>query len=309
MCGQKVEHMGGAERLIAESTGRVVSGPLSVTEGDNVTLRVPGSKTVDSSDVRVFLNDVVVPSDHDRISVEKDGSTDNYVVINDIGINDGGRYTVEFGGNVVPLSVIEVVPAETGSVLEEVTLDKPQVVMEEESVGSAGVSLVELEEDKDVGESVEHELPVHEVMEGDTVNLTIERPESSQVTLYRNGEKIEPSSRLDLKPKSTTSTEITIKNIIPNDEGTYTVSFDNLNKKTKLMFLKVVSKPMLYDVLSLPKDIFEEGEVLQLECTFDKPQQDLIWLKDGDELKDDDNTTIENNEQTYTLTIRNLKPH
>ena len=45
-----------------------------------------------------------------RVTIEKDGKTDNYVVVSDAKPEDVGRYTVEFNGKLQPLCMLEVTP-------------------------------------------------------------------------------------------------------------------------------------------------------------------------------------------------------
>jgi hypothetical protein len=159
------------------------------------------------------------------------------------------------------------------------------------------------------------EIPTHEVVEGDSVNLTLERPTGTDVKeifLLQNDKKIAPTTRLTIKPVSPTTTEITLKNVKPNDEGTYSIQFGK-QPSQKLMNLKVLPKPVVHDSLHLPKDVFEEGETLTIQCDFDKkPEEDLVWkLNDVplNQLKDN-RVTIEttDNGKSYTLTVKDLRP-
>jgi hypothetical protein len=160
------------------------------------------------------------------------------------------------------------------------------------------------------------EIPTHEVVEGDSVNLTIERPTGTDVKetfLLQNDKKIAPNTRLIIKPVSSTTTEITLENVKLNDEGIYSIQFGK-QPSQKLMKLKVLPKPVVHDSLHLPKDVFEEGETLTIQCDFDKkPEEDLVWkLNDVplNQLKDD-RVVIEttDNGKSYTLTVKDLRPN
>jgi hypothetical protein len=169
--------------------------------------------------------------------------------------------------------------------------------------------IVEEEEEKP------EEIPTHEVIEGDSVNLTIERPKDSdikQIFLLQNDKKVQPNTRLTIKPVSSTTTEITLENIKPNDEGLYSVQFGN-QPTHKLMNLKVLPKPVVHDSLHLPKDVFEEGETLTIQCEFDKkPEENLVWKLNDiplNQLNDDRiNIEIGDNGKSYTLTVKDLRP-
>jgi hypothetical protein len=175
--------------------------------------------------------------------------------------------------------------------------------------------VVDEEEEEEEEEQQPEEIPTHEVVEGDSVNLTIERPTGTDVKeifLLQNDKKLQPSVRLTIKPVSPTNTEVTLANVQLNEEGTYSIQFGK-QPSQKLMNLKVLPKPVVHDSLHLPKDVFEEGETLTIQCDFDKkPEENLVWkLNDVplDQLKDS-RVTIEttDNGKSYTLTVKDLRP-
>ncbi|CAF4145880.1 unnamed protein product, partial [Adineta steineri] len=274
---------------------------VKVPKGDTITIRIPDSKTTESSEINLYINNqpVTTLTDEDsRITIEKDGKTDNYVVVSDATPEDVGRYTVEFNGKMQPLCMLEVTPGRERK--SEADIPLQQGVVEE---------IVEEEEEQP------EEIPTHEVVEGDSVNLVIERPSDTDVKqtfLLQNDKKLDQNTRLTIKPVSSTSTEITLENVNPNDEGTYSIQFGN-QPSQKLMNLKVLPKPIVHDALHLPKDVFEQGETLTIQCEFDKtPDESLVWkLNDVplDQLKDD-RITIEigDNGKSYTLTVKDLRP-
>ena len=270
---------------------------VKVPQGDTITIRVPDSKTTKSNEINLFINDkpVTTLNDEDsRVTVEKDGETDNYVVISDAKPEDVGRYTVEFNGKLQPLCMLEV--TEPRKKKSQVEIPPKQEVVEEE-------------------QKQPEEIPTHEVVEGDTVNLTIERPKDTDVKqtfLLQNDKKVEPNARLTIKPVSSTATEITIANVEPNDEGIYSIQFGN-QPTQKLMNLKVLPKPVVHDSIHLPKDVFEKGETLTIQCEFDKkPDEDLVWKLNDTPLEQlkDDRITVEktDNGKSYILTVKDLRP-
>ena len=235
-----------------------------------------------------------------RITVEKDGQTDNYLVVSDAKPEDAGRYTVEFNGQLKPLCMVEITPPRPKKSEVEIQPKKPVV---EEVV------------DEEEQEAEEDEIPTHEVVEGDSVNLTIERPSGTdvkEIVLSQNSKKLKPGARLSIKPVSPTTTEVILSNVNPDDEGTYSIQFGK-QPSQKLMNLKVLPKPIVHDSLHLPKDVFEEGETLTIQCDFDKkPEEELVWkLNDVplNQLKDK-RVTIEttDNGKSYTLTVKDLRP-
>jgi len=194
--------------------------------------------------------------------------------------------------------MLEVTPARPKKSEAEIPLK--QGVVEE---------VVEEEEQKP------EEIPTHEVVEGDTVNLTIERPTGSdvkEILLLQNDKKLQPNTRLTIKPVSSTTTEITLENVKPNDEGTYSIQLGKQPSR-KLMNLKVLPKPVVHDSLHLPKDVFDEGETLTIQCDFDKkPEENLVWKLNDIPINqlNDDRIIIEttDNGKSYTLTVKGLRP-
>ncbi len=274
---------------------------VKVPEGDTITIRIPDSKTKETNEINLYINEKPVTTLNEldsRITIEKDGKTDNYVVVSNAKPEDVGRYTVEFNGKLQPLCMLEVTPPRPKKPEAEIPLK--QGVVEE---------VVEEEQKPE-------EIPTHEVVEGDSVNLTIERPTGTDVKetfLLQNDKKIAPNTRLIIKPVSSTTTEITLENVKLNDEGIYSIQFGK-QPSQKLMKLKVLPKPVVHDSLHLPKDVFEEGETLTIQCDFDKkPEEDLVWkLNDVplNQLKDD-RVVIEttDNGKSYTLTVKDLRPN
>ena len=278
---------------------------VKVPQGDTITIRIPDTKTKESNEINLYIDDKPVTSLHDldsRITIEKDGQTDNYVVISDAKPEDVGRYTVEFNGKLQPLCMVDVTPPRQKKSEAEIPLQQPTV---EEIV----------DEEEEEEEQAPAEIPTHEVVEGDSVNLIIERPTGTDVKetfLLQNDQKLQPSTRLTIKPVSTTTTEITLENVKPNDEGTYSIQFGK-QPTQKLMNLKVLPKPVVHDSLHLPKDVFDEGETLTIQCDFEKkPDETLVWkLNDVplNELKDE-RVVIETTDdgKSYTLTVKDLRP-
>ena len=86
---------------------------VKVPQGDTITIRIPDSKTTESNEINLYIDDkpVTTLNDEDsRVTIEKDGQTDNYVVISDAKPEDVGRYTAEFNGKLQPLCMLEVTP-------------------------------------------------------------------------------------------------------------------------------------------------------------------------------------------------------
>ncbi|UJR34153.1 hypothetical protein I4U23_021560 [Adineta vaga] len=277
---------------------------VKVPEGNTITIRIPDSKTTESNVIKLYIDEKPIKTSIDedtRITIEKDGQTDNYVVVSDAKPEDVGRYTVEFNGKLQPICMLEVTPVPAKK--SEVEIPVKQGVVEE---------VVEEEEEQ---QQPIAEIPIHEVIEGDSVNLTIERPKDTDVKqtfLLQNDKKLDNNTRLTIQSATPTTTEITLENVKPTDEGLYSIQFGN-QPSQKLMNLKVLPKPIVHDALHLPKDVFEQGETLTIVCEFDKkPDENLVWKLNDVPLHQlkDDRITIETADdgKSYTLTVKNLRP-
>ena len=280
---------------------------VQVPRGDTITIRIPDSKTTETNEINLYINGKPVTTlddEESRITIEKDGQTDNYVVISDAQPDDVGRYTVEFNGKLQSICMLEVTPARPKVSQAEIPVQQPLVeeVKDEE------------EEEEEEEEVKPGEIPTHEVVEGDNVNLTIERPSGTdiqKVVLFLDGEKLQPNDSLTIKSVSSTSTEITINKVKPDDEGTYAVQFGD-QPKQNLMNLKVLPKPVVRDSLRLPKDVFEEGETLTIQCDFaKKPDEKLVWKLNDKPLNllKDERVLIEalDDGKSFVLTIKGLR--
>lgn len=140
--------------------------------------------------------------------------------------------------------------------------------------------------------------------------MRVELPEGTthkDVILLKEKEKVKPSEHIKIVQISPTTTEITIINAKPEDEGEYTVVVDD--KEQPLVQLKVIPKPVVYQTMNLPQTTFNEGETLTIKCQFDStPEENFDFLRNGKPLVPDEriSTTVEEN--TYTIVVENLRP-
>ena len=284
---------------------------LQVPQGDTISIRISDSKGTETNEIKLFINDQLLTTlndDESRFAIEKDGETDNYLVIADARPDDIGRYTVEFNGELRPICMLEVTPARVK--VSQAEIPVKQVVVEE---------LVEEEQEQQPAaaatpQETTEEIPTHEVVEGDTVNLTIERPigtDAKEISLSRNDEKLPSNSNVTVKPLSSTATEITLANVKLTDEGLYAIQISG-QPSQKLMKLKVLPKPVVHDSIHLPKDVFEQGETLTIQCEFDqKPDETLVWKFNDQPLNimKDERIIVETTDdgKSYTLTVKDLR--
>ena len=251
------------------------------------------------NEIKLYIDDQLVTTlnnEDSRITIEKDGQTDNYVVVSDAKPEDMGRYTAEFNGKLQPLCMLEVTPPRPKKSEAEIPLKQGD-----------GEEIIE--------EVKPEEIPTYEVIEGNSINLKIEQPEGTdikQTFLLQNDQKLQPNTRLTVEPVTSTTVEINFESVKPDDEGTYSIQFGNRPSR-KLMYLKVLPKPVVHNSLRLPKDVFQEGETLTIECEFDQlPEENLVWKLNDTPLGQlkDPRITIEtaDNGKSYTLTVKDLRP-
>ena len=155
-------------------------------------------------------------------------------------------------------------------------------------------------------EQTEEEIPVHEVEENSTVTLTVEVP-AKNVILFKDSKELKPSDRIKIVQTSSTTTEIQIVKAKPDDQGKYSIIFDQ--REQPLMQLKVVPKPVIRQTMDLPQTTFNEGDTLTIKCQFDSaPEESFEILHNGQPLLNDDRISTIVEETTYTIIVKNLRP-
>ena len=142
------------------------------------------------------------------------------------------------------------------------------------------------------------------------MTLTIERPKDTKpkdVILLKDGEELKPSDHVKVTSTSSTTTEIEIVKVKPEDEGDYTVEMKGVEQP--LVRLKVHPKPVVRREMQLPKTHFNEKETLTIVCQFDAtPEERFIFLHNEQPIVPDDrvSTTVEDNK--YTIVVKDLRP-
>ena len=154
------------------------------------------------------------------------------------------------------------------------------------------------------------ELPVQEVEETSTITLTIEKPEGTKpedLILLKDGHELKPSDHVKVTSMPSTTTEIQIIKVTPEDEGDYTVEIRGVEQP--LVRLKVNPKPVVRQEMQLPKTQFNERETLTIVCQFDTtPEEPFTFLHNDQPIIPNSHisTTIEDNK--YTIIVKDLRP-
>ena len=156
----------------------------------------------------------------------------------------------------------------------------------------------------------EQQTPVHEVTEGDMMNLTVEKPSTvklSDIKILKNHQPLQPSNNIRVQVTSPTTIDIKFAPVELIDQGHYSLQIRDQTQP--IMQLNVREKPVQRQIMNLPQDTFVENETLTIECKFDsKPDTQFVWTKDGSILLNDSRINIKQKNETFTLIIKDLKP-
>ena len=262
-----------------------------------------------------------------RVTTSIDSENNKYtIVVKDLRPDeDEGVYTLQSEHLVLDTPVITVLPeVETTTIEEEeqvFTIVPNQAPTD--TASEKEVRVITLNSKEKVGSSValsamtpiatsilqpedELEFPVQEVEETTTVTLTVDVPLRALV-LLKDGQPITSSVRLQIVETSSTTTEIRIIKVKPDDEGKYTIRVDDRDQP--LMQLKVIPKPVTRQTMDLPQTTFNQGETLTIKCQFDSaPDEPFEFLRNGQPLIADDRITLLIEETSYTIIVKNLRP-
>ena len=157
--------------------------------------------------------------------------------------------------------------------------------------------------------ALEENIPIHEVTEGDMMHLTIEKPSHmplSAIKLLKNYQPLLSTDHIHLEATSPTTIDIKFSPVELNDRGLYSISMRN--EIQPIMQLNVHEKPIQRQIMNLSQDTFMENETLTIECKFDsKPDTEFVWTKDGSILLNNSRINVKQNNEAFTLIIKNLK--
>ena len=140
--------------------------------------------------------------------------------------------------------------------------------------------------------------------------MTIERPKDTKpndVVLLKDGEELKPSDHIKVTSTSSTTTDIEIVRVKPEDEGDYTVEMKGVEQP--LIRLIVHPKPVVRKQMELPKTQFNEKETLTIVCQFDaRPEEAFIFLHNEQPIVPNDRVTTTIEDTKYTIVVKDLRP-
>lgn len=133
------------------------------------------------------------------------------------------------------------------------------------------------------------------------------------VKLFKNEVQIPlAGDHYELVPSTTDSTtyEIKIKNVRPEDEGNYRIQIENpLGTTESTVHVTTVDKVSIKPPGKIPKTDLKEHEALNLEYVVDgKPRPEVAFMKDGKEIKPSNriHITFDDKTNTYRLLITDV---
>lgn len=137
--------------------------------------------------------------------------------------------------------------------------------------------------------------------------MKVETPVSKNIVILKDGVHITESDHIQIKPLSSTVTQIDIIKAKPEDEGEYSIVVDE--QEQPLIKLEVTPKSVIRQEMQLPKTKFNEKETLTIVCQFDvAPEEPFVFLHNEQPIVPNSRvtTTIEDNK--YTIVVKDLRP-
>ena len=128
----------------------------------------------------------------------------------------------------------------------------------------------------------------------------------SSVELLINGEPV-PEDRVKTEVKDK-KIKFTLDNIKLDESGDFTARVNN-EVDSKPVSVKVNADiPKFVKNLSINKKQFDLGEILNFECTLNKPFDDIVWLKDNEPIEEDAHIQFTQDGPKLKLTIKDAQP-
>ena len=154
-----------------------------------------------------------------------------------------------------------------------------------------------------------NEAPVQRVEENSNLTITIETPIDTRVVLLKDGKRLSVSEHLHIEPLTSTTTQIEIVKVKPDDEGEYAILVND--KEQPVMKLEVTPKPVVRQEMQLPKTQFHAKETLTIVCQFDStPEEPFFFLHNGQPIVPDSRvtTSVDDENNKYTIVVKDLRP-
>lgn len=260
-----------------------------------------------------YRNEMLIPMDRSprhRQTMDRTNRTHTFEIYN-LQVDDSGVYEMRTKDLIVKTPELKIVPVPLKQ--EEPIEEKPEETSRQSSITidmnkqkDQPISLIPQEE----FQPVEENIPVHQVTEGDTMHLTVEKPANVQTTniqLLKDHRPLPVTKNIQVSVTSPTTIEMKFVPVEMKDSGHYSIRLGE--QIQPIMQLNVVEKPVQRQTMNLPQDTFVEHETLTIECKFDsKPETPFVWTKDGSYLNNDSRIIIKQKNESFTLIIKDLKP-
>jgi predicted lipoprotein with Yx(FWY)xxD motif/predicted RNA-binding protein len=128
----------------------------------------------------------------------------------------------------------------------------------------------------------------------------------TDVKLQINGETV-PEDRVKTEVKDK-KIKFTLDNIKLDESGDFTVKVND-ELESKPVSIKVNADiPKFVKNLTINKKQFDLGETLNFECTLNKPFDQIVWLKDGQPIEQDERIQFTQDGPKLKLTIKDAQP-
>ncbi|CAF4674466.1 unnamed protein product, partial [Rotaria sp. Silwood2] len=126
------------------------------------------------------------------------------------------------------------------------------------------------------------------------------------VQLQINGEKV-PDDRVKTEVKDK-KIKFTLDNIKLDESGDFTAKVND-EVESKPVSIKVNADiPKFIKNLTINKKQFDIGETLNFECTLNKPFNEIVWLKDGQPIEQDEHISFSTDGPKLKLTVKDAQP-
>ena len=128
----------------------------------------------------------------------------------------------------------------------------------------------------------------------------------TSVQLQINGEPV-PEDRVKTEVKDK-KIKFTLDNIKLNEAGNYTLKVNDEVDSKPVSITVNADIPKFVKNLTINKKQFDLGETLNFECTLNKPFDEVVWLKDGQPIEQDEHIQFTKDGPKLKLTIKDAQP-
>ncbi|CAF4701060.1 unnamed protein product, partial [Rotaria sp. Silwood2] len=128
----------------------------------------------------------------------------------------------------------------------------------------------------------------------------------TNVQLQINGEKV-PEDRVKTEVKDK-KIKFTLDNIKLDESGNFTAKVNDEVESKPVSITVNADIPKFVKNLTINKKQFDLGETLNFECTLNKPFNEVVWLKDGQPIEQDEHISFSTDGPKLKLTVKDAQP-